>query len=372
MFKSNSEKIVHIITGLNLGGAEMMLYKLIKASPAPEKHIVVSLLGRGFFADKIEKIGCTVIPLNLKKKPIQTIIKLPQIVKEYKPIAIQCWMFHANVIGCIIGVFAGIKNICFGIHHTISSHDKFMLILLNKISALLSKRFCKAVICCGNNPLVASKKSGYKKDILKCIYNGFDIQEFRFSQSGRNKIRKEFNFSDSDFVIVHMARFHYLKNHVGLLRIFAEVLKKNPNAKLLLVGDGLIGNETIENQLNELNIKSTVKFAGLRTDVIDIYSASDVSVLPSLSEGFPNVLGEAMLCECPCVATDVGDASFIIGNKDFTFEVSDETGFADKLVEISNLPSDKKNELRNFSRNRIVENFDIKKIYKQYLDLWSN
>ncbi len=363
-------KILHIITGLNLGGAETMLYKLLKSSPKTDAHVVISLSGKGFYYDKIQALGVSVYCLSAKKNPFALFFRLHKIIKKENPHAIQCWMYHSNLIGAFAGYFAKVKNVCFGIRHTISKNDKFLTRVIDKISAWLSKKFCKAVICCGKNPLEASIKSGYAKDKLHVIYNGFDTSDLKFSSEGRCKIRSEFGFDEHDFVITHIARFHHLKNHVGLLRIFAKVLQKNKNAKLLLVGDGIVGNPQVENQLDALQLRNSVVMAGLRRDVVDIYSASDVSVLPSLSEGFPNVVGEAMLCECPCVVSDVGDSAMIVGNDAYVADVVDEIAFAEKILAISNMNDDEKTSLKDFCRNRILENFNINKIYQQYKCFW--
>ena len=145
----------------------------------------------------------------------------------------------------------------------------------------------------------------------------------------------------------------------------------NKDAKLLLVGDGIKDRKEIEETIDALNIRKSIQMLGMRSDVNKIYSAADVSILTSLAEGFPNVIGESMLCKCPCVSSDVGDCGFIIGNPNFVIDLNNEDGFVKILNDIANLSSDEQVNLREHSRNRIVENFDIKKIYAQYNDAWN-
>ena len=368
----NNIKVLHIITDLGLGGAETMLYKIIANSPDPKKHSVISLRSKGFFGDKIEELGANVYPLGMTKNPFfLNPFKVIKLIKEISPDAIQCWMFHANLFGSIFGRLAGIKNIAWGIHHSISKNDKCSIRIINKILAFISHNFCKTVICCGTKPSKICKDSGYDKEKILCIYNGFDISSMNFNAKWRDEIREELGLKNFHFVIVHVARYHYLKNHIGLLRIFANLLKINKDAKLLLVGDGIKDRKEIEETIDALNIRKSIQILGMRSDVNKIYSAADVSILTSLAEGFPNVIGESMLCKCPCVSSDVGDCGFIIGNPNFVIDLNNEDGFVKILNDIANLSSDEQVNLREHSRNRIVENFDIKKIYAQYNDAWN-
>ena len=369
---SNHIKVLHIITDLGLGGAEAMLYKIIANSPDPKKHSVISLRSEGFFGDKIKKLGAKVYTLGMTKNPFSiNPFKVIKLIKEISPNVIQCWMFHANLFGSIFGRLAGIKNVIWGIHHSVSKNDKCSIRIINKILALMSYRFCEAIICCGSKPSRICKNFGYDKEKIFCVYNGFDVSSMNFDAKWRKEIRDELELKSSDFVIAHIARYHYLKNHIGLLKIFSKLLKINKNARLLLVGDGIKNRKEIEETIDFLNIRNSILMLGMRTDVNKIYSASDVSILTSLAEGFPNVIGESMLCKCPCVSSNVGDCGFIIGNPNFVIDLKEEDSFVNILNNIACLPKDKQLQLRESSRARIVENFDIKKIYAQYNEIWN-
>ena len=150
----------------------------------------------------------------------------------------------------------------------------------------------------------------------------------------------------------------------------AKLLAKNHDSYLVLVGDGLVGNKQIEDAIDELGIRSNVKIMGFRTDSCALYSAADVTVLPSLSEGFPNVVGESMLCERPCITSTVGDCANITGHSDWAFELSDENGFAEKLFEFSKTPKTELKVCGKECRKRIVDNFGIEKIYNEYAKIW--
>lgn len=119
------------------------------------------------------------------------------------------------------------------------------------------------------------------------INNAIDLKQFAFDEAKRNKLRKELGLQDG-FVIGHVGRFMKKKNHDFLVDIFAEVAKKQGNAKLLLIGDGPL-REQIENKVKTLGLDEKVIFTGVRSDVADLYNAMDVFVLPSFYEGLPVV-----------------------------------------------------------------------------------
>jgi glycosyltransferase involved in cell wall biosynthesis len=118
----------------------------------------------------------------------------------------------------------------------------------------------------------------------------------------RNKKRTELGIKD-EFVVGHVGRLSYQKNHKFLIKIFNELLKSEPNSLLILVGVGE-KEEEIKKQVKELGIDSKVKFLGNRSDVNELYQAMDVFVMPSFFEGVPVVGIEAQFSDVPCVFSD--------------------------------------------------------------------
>lgn len=349
----------------------MMLYKIIKHSPNPSEHRVLSLIAGGFFEQKIRELGCIVESLDMTKNPLTfSPFRILRIIKDARPDVIQCWMFHANIIGGFFGRLAGVKNIVWGIHHSMTKYDRKILHLINKIGALMSYNFCDTVICCGIRPLEVCKQTGYCPKKLRCVFNGFELDNFFYDLEGRNRIRKEFGISEDSFVVLNMAAYRAQKNHNGVLRIFSKLYKKNKDSRLILAGYNIKKEGTLADISKSLGIDEKIVFAGYRTDARALYSAADVVILASFTEGFPNVIGEAMLCEKPFLSTDVGDCAFMLGHNDWAFELSDEDGFAEKLFEFSKMPKSELKACGEECRKRIVDNFDIEKIYSEYSKIW--
>jgi glycosyltransferase involved in cell wall biosynthesis len=134
------------------------------------------------------------------------------------------------------------------------------------------------------------------------IHNAIDTNEYKYSDESRNRIRKEWGIG-SELVIGHIGRFNHQKNHNFLIGIFEEILKKNPNSKLVLVGCGELEN-IIKQQIHEKLIEDNVIFTGVRKDIPELLSAFDVLVFPSLYEGLPNTVIEAQATGLPCIISD--------------------------------------------------------------------
>lgn len=137
---------------------------------------------------------------------------------------------------------------------------------------------------------------------VKVIPNAIETDKFIYNEEMRKLKRKELQVGDS-FVIGHVGRLSYQKNHKFLIEIFQEICKKNDNAILLLIGVGEKEQE-IRNQVHELGLDNKVKFLGNRSDVNELYQAMDVFTMPSFFEGIPVTGVEAQFAELPCIFSD--------------------------------------------------------------------
>lgn len=131
------------------------------------------------------------------------------------------------------------------------------------------------------------------------VNNAIDLKKYAFNPQKRNLLRKELGLAD-EFVIGHVGRFMFPKNHEFLIDVFAEAYKKNPHMALLLVGDGPL-RPAMEEKVRKLGLTDHVKFLGLRNNVQDFYHVMDILVLPSHYEGLPVVGVEAQANGLPCL-----------------------------------------------------------------------
>ena len=373
-------KVLHIISGLNDGGAEAVLYSLIKSKSSTFHHTVISLLDMGKYGPLLKEAGVNVYCLNLSLSRFLlnffSIFKLFKLIKKIKPNVVQTWMIHANFVGGIIARLAGVKNIIWGIHSTdLIDKSKFLTIFLNKLNSHLPRFIPNKVIYCAQKCRDNNESMGYPVHKGVLVRNGFDVSKFIPNNQSGHAFRNELNISDL-FLIGNVGRFHPVKDYKTLL-LALNKLKKKSHEKFhcILVGTNL-DNDNLEltRLRHELDLKENISFIGQRNDIPAVMNAIDLFVLSSAAEAFSCVLNEAMACGTPCVTTDVGDSANIVSNTGWTVPV---TNPAEALAESIILAMNEKQsdqssweDRKNRARARIVDNFTLEKMVKEYEHVW--
>lgn len=195
---------------------------------------------------------------------------------------------------------------------------------------------------------------------LQVIPNGIALEKFEFDKKIREKTRESLGLNDENLVIGHVGRFTKQKNHKFLLEIFAQILKAEPKAVLLMAGIGEL-KEEMEAYAKELQIEHATKFLGFRDDVTALTQAMDVFLMPSFYEGFPVTGIEAQASGCPCVFSDTitKEAALLAGTRYISLEADAKT-WAEEVLDAA-----KANE-RNNSRAVLQEKgFDIEDTVKK-------
>ena len=184
-----------------------------------------------------------------------------------------------------------------------------------------------------------------ERNKLIVINNAIDSKKYEYSPQKALAIRKNLGVSN-DFVLLHVGRFNAVKNHTFLIDIFEEVLKRNPNSRLILVGDGDLKAD-IEDKINQRNLTDRVKCLGLRNDIPDLMQAADVFVMPSLHEGLPVSLIEAQSSGLPCIVSDtVTKETDITGLLTFVSLNEPVQKWAERIIPVSKSTSREKTEKR--------------------------
>ena len=373
-------KVLHIITGLSTGGAEMMLYRLTsKMDRSCFDIYVVSLTDIGPVGEKIKKLGIPVVSVGMKRGwkgffNFSGFFKLLRIAKNYKPDVIQTWMYHSDLIGGLVGKILKIPVI-WNIHHSNLSpkHNKKTTILTAKICAKFSKALPEKIICCSYASKNVHSKLGYDKNKMVVIPNGFDLDIFFPDRKGREKIRKELGIDEKTIVVGFFARFDPLKDHKNFFEAAKIVHKVYPDVHFLLCGDGINWeNKKLREWIKKSGVEKITHLLGRQDDMKNIYNSIDVFCSSSFSEGFPNVIGEAMACGVPCVVTDVGDSAIIVKDTGFVVPPKKPQALAKAIIKVIEMGEEKRRELGKKARDRIRQNFLIEKVAKRYENLYRN
>lgn len=175
--------------------------------------------------------------------------------------------------------------------------------LYKRIMQALLRRYANVKIGCSRDAgaFLFGKKQYEKNGIF--LANGVDTEKFAFSEAHRASVRRELAIEEDTLLVGHIGSVYRIKNQAFLVEVFAEMLKKEPQAKLLLVGE-LFDAEPIINKAKALHVYENVIFAGQRKDAYKIYSALDIMIFPSLHEALPLSLIEAQAAKLPCLISD--------------------------------------------------------------------
>lgn len=370
------KRIVHLITGLNNGGAETMLYKILKYFDKTQYEIeVISMLDKGFYGKKIEDLGIKVHCLNFKKKfNIKSFLRVCKIIKDAD--VLQTWMYHANLLGYILTRFFPVKKIIWGIHHSNLDKDKNKLLTLKiaKLCAYVSSEI-DHIISCSDTATNIHIDYKYDSNKIITIYNGFEINSYKYDENAREILFNELGIKNNPFIISLVARWHILKDHNTFFNALNILIYKYniKNFTAILCGTNIdYNNKELLSMISKYKLESKVKLLGIRNDIPKIMSASDILVLSSSGEAFPNVIGEAMACSTPCVVTDVGDCAFIVGDTGLVVERRNPLQLAKAIKKMMEMNEKERFKLGIRARERIVKNFNITDILKKYEILYKS
>lgn len=370
-------KILHVIVGLNAGGAELMLKRLIEThiAESPEyKHAVVSLTDLGEVGQLLRDQQVSVSTLGMKGVlGIPSIIfRLYRILRAQKPDIVHTWMYHADLLGGLAARLAGIRNVMWGIRTTeLEKGGKASVLMVRRICAKLSTVLPKYIVCAAEASRNAHVAIGYDSSRMQVIPNGFDLTRLTSDTWQREEVRAAAGVSTQHLVIGSLGRFNPVKDHETFISAAALLAKKFPELRFMLVGRGLDGdNGALAQMLKNSGYPERFVLLGRRQDVAACLAAMDIFCLHSLTEGFPNVLGEAMALQLPCVTTDVGDARYLLGDAGVVVPPHDPRRLAQGLEAMIEMGGDKRRSLGLASRQRISKEFTMNAAAERFAALY--
>lgn len=293
--------ILQLVNGFAIGGGELKLLELVKNVSTEKYNTFVCSVGQGGpLQEEFKKVCPNVYVLNKKHRfDISLVFKVAKLMKKEKIDIVQTTLFYADVIGAIAAKMAKVSVVISW--EVVTQSFK----AIHRMAYKVAQRNIDMVITVSdaiNKKMVEVRKIGSRK--VKTIHYGVDLTKFHLNGQEKSLRRKELGFSDNDILVGTVARLTEQKGHKYLLPAAQGIVKRFRNVKFVFIGDGPLRSD-IESQICSLNIKSNCKLLGFRTDVKEILNLFDVFVLPSLYEGLPNVVLEAMACGNPVVATAV-------------------------------------------------------------------
>lgn len=375
----NKIRVVHVITCLSTGGAEMMLYKLLAHTDLTQfDPIVISLDDEADLGRRIRAHGINVHSLNMRRDFSSGwhILRLARLLRKLQPDIVQGWMYHGNLAASLANMALGGRfPLLWNIRQTLYDirHEPMTTRWVIQAAAKLSHRPEHILY---NSYLSADQHAafGYSPLKTRVVPNGFDIQRFAPNSYYRESIRESLGIPPDALVIGMTARYHPMKNHALFLEAASLLMQHQKNVHFILTGrDVTADNPVLHPLLQRFPGKNQLHLLGERKDIYCLLNAMDIfSLTSSRGEGFPNAIGEAMACGIPCIATDVGDVPLIIGKTGRVLQVLEATpsALAFAWLEWINAGEVWRKELGLRAMQRIRKHYNIHAIATQYQNIY--
>ena len=369
--------VVHIIIGLEVGGAELMLKRLVDSQQEHSewKHTIVSLSSLGKVGEQLRVGGHEVLALGVRSSAGVPLVlwKLTRFLHQRRPDIVQTWMYHADLLGGLAARMAGSCSIVWNIRSTAIPQGAWSVTYwIVRLCAICSYSIPDRIICCANAAKTAHVKLRYAADKMTVIPNGYDFSAFELDLKSKIRGRLELGFNDGDIVIGVVGRFDPLKDFQNFVTAASLVAAKRGNVKFLMVGRGNEwSNATLRGWIESAGLVKSFHLVGQQTDVAYFLSVMDIFCLSSVNEAFPNVVVEAMAIGLPCVVTRAGDAADILGDDDFVVPVQDSISLADAMLQMCQLDPVDRRILGERNARKVREKYGIEKIRRKYEEVYN-
>jgi glycosyltransferase involved in cell wall biosynthesis len=370
-------RILHIITSLQMGGAEMALYRLISTlDPEFFQHSVISLTNDQPVGKLIRPLGIPVESMGLHAGSFdpRIVFHLKKRISSFNPDIVQTWMYHADLLGGIAAKLAGSYPVVWNIRHTITGKGslKVSTYLIARTNAFLSRFLPVKIICNATAGKQTHVAMGFDESKMLVIENGFDLSQFYPDEDSRDDVRHELGLSGNGYLIGMAARYNPQKDHASFIRAAELLLRKRQDVHFLLWGKDVDNkNLTLNELIKSMALQDYTSLLGLRMDTQQLYSSLDIATLSSAyGEAFPQVIGEAMACGVPCVVTDVGDSARVVESTGRVIPPRNPQALANAWDELLSMPDSKRTGLGLSARERIKNLFSLEMMANKYSQIY--
>jgi glycosyltransferase involved in cell wall biosynthesis len=351
-------KVILFTRSLNAGGTERQMVLLARGLAARGHAVVVALLyGGGALEASLAGSAVRIVAMGKAGRwdVLGPLMRLRRLFVAEKADAVYAFLPMQTVLASLLAP----GRVVFGLRAggmDLARYDRLSA-LSYRAEVFLARR-AAAIVANARAIRVQAGLQGIDPNRVAVIANGIDTDAFQPDPAGRAKLRQEWRVPDATPLIGMVARIDPMKDHGNFLRAAAAFLASCPTARFVCVGDGDAAyRRELVRQADALELGGTVIWAGERHDLAAVYSALDIATLSSaFGEGFANVIGEAMACGTPVVATDVGDAAAIVGDLGVVVRAGDPSALAEGWRRVA---ARGRSALSTAARARIVEQFSV-------------
>jgi glycosyltransferase involved in cell wall biosynthesis len=298
-------RIAFCITDLDAGGAERALVQIVtRMDRARWEPFVFCISGEGELARPLREAGITVVCLGARKRHgLSVVWRLSRLLAKLRPTILQTFLFHANIVGRLAGKAARVPVIVSGIR-VAEKRGSLRLWIDRATDWMVSRHICVSQ----DVAAFSAARGGLPIDKIRVIPNGVDARAFAEAEPAD---LRQFGIPPGSRTLLFVGRLDPQKGPFVLMAAARELLPRHSDLHLLLVGDGPLA-ENLRKWVAMETFSDRIHFAGRRTDVPSLMRAANLFVLPSLWEGLPNVVLEAMAAGVPVVASRVEGISDLL------------------------------------------------------------
>lgn len=372
--------VVHLITTLTQGGAERALSESV---PLPdehpgERHIVVSLVPDGMFADVLRARGIEVRDLGMRpgRDLVRGTVRLMRLLREVNADTVIAWLYHAALIAELAHAMSRRSSVIWLFRGALHTHEAMPRHTRATISLLARRSTRKALVAVNSSAGIKDhQRVGFRPEAWALTVNGCDTTVFRPDAADRAAVRTELGVDEPDIVFITVGRDHHDKGLDVLLAALEQSEAPTrgarhrssdaPTLHVVLVGTGT------EHVGTSLDTSAVLHRLGEREDVARLLRGADILVLPSRTEGTPNVVLEAMATGLPCIVTDVGGCRELVADTGTVVAPEDPVALASALGAMARLLSTERADLGARARTRIIRHFDREAARATYRRLWA-
>ena len=362
-------RIVFLIRSLDYGGAQRHLLTLARS--LDKKRFAVTVLyfyPGGALEAELRATGVCLIPLDKRSRwdLLRFSWRLVKRLRALRPSVLHSFLVEPNLLSVLLKPLFPHTRVVWGVRASrvhFEHYDWFSR--LNFRLQCFFSRFADLIIFNSDAGHAFHLGEGFPADHSLVIYNGIDTERFKPEREAGQRVRLEFGVAANTFLIGHAGRLDPMKDHPTFLRAAALVCLERNDVRFLCVGGGPQDQDyarRLQALALELGISEKVIWAGTRPDMAAVYSAFDLFALSSYSEGFPNVIGEAMACGVPCVVTDTGDSALIVGETGITVAPRNAEALAAGIVSCLERNM---TEMGARARTRILESFSVERMVRE-------
>jgi glycosyltransferase involved in cell wall biosynthesis len=359
-------RIVHIIGGLDRGGAETMLAKILSRMDREMfTNEVISLTTLGPLATQIQDLGIPVVALGMHQHKFRALGRLLKVLRSKRPHLIQSWNHHSDLLALIGGRLTETRTIFWNIRCSDVMEMGFPRLV--KALAWLSP-LPTGIIVNSQAGLAVHRHLGYRPKAWHIIGNGFDCALFCPDNDKRQAFRQRYHIPDESILIGMIARFDPMKDHRTFFQAASHFLDTTAHdVRFVLAGQGIHAENAKLQGLIPPRLRENVILCGEDQAVDSIDAALDIAVLCSYrTEGFPNAIGEAMSCGVPCIVTDVGDCRALVGDTGIVIPTQSPVALAKAMSQLIEEGKEQRQQRGQKARAKIMAEYTLETITQAY------